>query len=104
MNNRNIYIRYGETVTIAVTTADLTTTGGTFYAAKSGEAPVIEKAFTFTDGAGVIELLNADTSIALGEYNYSVVIDGVELPNASSGTLPQLVVRESVKYDENGVS
>ena len=97
-NTNELYIRYGESVNLSVTYDDLTVSGGTFYAGKTGDTPIIEKAFTLTAGAGTIELTDAETSIPLGTYNYSIVIDGAELPSGSE--LPQLTITESVKNIE----
>lgn len=97
-NTNELFIRYGETIKLAVTYDDPTITTGTFYAGKSGDAPIIEKAFTLTNGAGTIELTDTETSIPLGTYNYSIVIDGAELPSGSE--LPQLTITESVKNIE----
>ena len=101
-NDSTIYVRYGETVEFAVTFDNLSATGGVFYVAETSMTPVISKAFTLTAGAGVIELDELDTSIPLGEYNYSIVIDGAELPSAEStqGQLPKFIVSESVKNVE----
>lgn len=97
-NTNELYIRYGETVNLSVTYDDLTVSGGTFYAGKTGEAFIIEKAFTLANGAGQIELTDLETSIPLGDYNYSIVIDGAELP--SGAELPTLHITESVKNIE----
>ena len=94
-SNKNITIHYGESVTIHVNSeyGD----DGVFYVSKPGAAPIISKAFTISDGGGDIVLDETETSIPLGDYIYSVVIDGVEYP---SGQLPTFTVTESAKNVE----
>jgi len=94
-SNKNITTHYGESVTIHV--ASEYGQSGAFYVSKAGEAPVISKTFTISDGNGDIVLDDTETSIPLGDYIYSVVIDGVEYP---SGQLPTFSVSESAKNVE----
>ena len=94
-SNKNITIHYGESVTIHVESEY--GQDGAFYVSKAGAAPVISKTFTITDGSGDIVLDGTETSIPLGDYIYSVVIDGVEYP---SGQLPTFTVTESAKNVE----
>lgn len=96
-NNSTYTIHYGETVNIYVSGADSAATTGTFYVSKPGDAPVISKEFTLNGGSGNITLTDVETSIALGEYIYSIVINGIEYP---SGDLPKFTVLESAKYTE----
>lgn len=98
-SNKNIYIHYGETVSFDFTTDDITAIEGTFYVAMPGEAPVITETFTITAGVGNIVLDELDTDIPLGEYNYSIVVNGKEYPGAES-ELPKFIVTESVKNIE----
>ena len=94
-SNKNITIHYGESVTLHVNSEH--GDDGVFYVSKPGAAPVISKAFTITDGKGDIVLEEDETKIPLGDYIYSVVIDGVEYP---SGQLPTFTVTESAKNVE----
>ena len=94
-SNKSITIHYGESVNIHV--ASKYGQSGAFYVSKPGAAPVISKAFTISDGKGDIVLNDTETSIPLGDYIYSIVIDGIEYP---SGQLPTFTVTESAKNVE----
>lgn len=106
-----ISIRYGETVTLPLDTADETAVSADIYVGKAGEVYVLTKNISLTDGKGVFVLSGAETEIPLGVYNYQINVTdtngGVsKYPSPLSkcdgceGDLPKFIVYEALDETE----
>lgn len=103
-----INVRYGGSVSFAVSTDDVTATTATFYVGKMGETPVITKPIALDGGIGAITLEPADTRVPEGEYNYQVNIlhsDGFlekypEPEDCEDGELPVFEVHPALDEGE----
>lgn len=103
-----INIRYGETLSIAVSTDDTAATQAVFYVGNPGEEPILELVATLTDGVGSFQFSANDTMIPLGTYRYQINIeheDGVveKYPapdDCPEGELPEFIVHEALDLQE----
>lgn len=103
-----INIRYGETLSIAVSTDDSSATQAVFYVGLPGEEPVLEVTATLTDGVGSFQFDTSDTMIPLGTYRYQINIehsDGVveKYPapdDCPEDELPEFIVHEALDLQE----
>lgn len=67
-----ITIRYGESVTLPIDTADATAVSATIYIGKPGEAYVLSKVAALTNGVGTFVFDTLETEIPLGTYYYQI--------------------------------
>lgn len=109
----SISIRYGEDVTLPLDTGNILDVSADIYIGKPGEAYIITKNITLTDGKGVFEITGAETQIPLGTYYYQVNVTGADgrvdkypAPGSAcsdcDSDFPQFVVAEAL--DETEVS
>ena len=106
MSCNNLSVRYGSTKIIAGT-ASTSATGVEIFVGNPGDAPVISKSSTVTDGTFTIELSATDTQVPLGKYHYqfNLTIDGkpYKFPSDSrcrSADLPTFTVLEALDETE----
>lgn len=105
-----INIRYGQSLTIPVSSDDEAATNAVMFVGKAGEVPEITIPTTLTNGVGSFEFTVSDTMIPLGEYNYQINIehsDGTlekypEPEDCEGDGLPTFTVHEAL--DEQEVS
>lgn len=104
-----INVRYGESLTLAVSADDPTATTATLYVGNPGENPVITKSASLIAGAGSIELTPDDTSVPLGDYKYQINVaypdpDKLdkypEADDCSDDGLPDFIVHEALDSTE----
>jgi hypothetical protein len=68
----SISIRYGEDATLPLDTGDVTAVSADIFVGRPGEAYVMTKPITLTNGAGVFLFTETDTAIPLGTYYYQI--------------------------------
>ena len=101
-----IKIRYGETVTLPIDTASTTADTADIYIGKPGEAYVLTKHITLTDGIGVFDFTKAETQIPLGTYNYQInvntgsAVEKYPSPNCGDCGFPEFEVCEALDETE----
>ena len=96
-SQENIIVRWGSVANFTVS-SDVSGTA-TFNVGKETEAPIITHPFTITNGVGYISLTEAETSKPLGDYKYTITIDGEELPH-DKAELPTFTIAESIEHQE----
>ena len=67
-----ISIRYGESLTLPLSTGDASAVSADIYIGKPGEVYVLTKNITLTDGEGVFAFSPAETQIPLDTYYYQI--------------------------------
>lgn len=108
----SIKIRYGESLTLPLSTGDPSAVSAEIFIGRPGEVYTLTKSIAITDGNGVFNFSPAETSIPLGSYSYQInVVDSngsVEKYPSPSGCsdgdceFPKFVVCEAL--DEIEVS
>lgn len=109
----SIAIRYGESLTLPIDSGDTTNVSADIYIGKPGEAYVLTKNTTLTNGAGSFVFSTTDTELPLDTYYYQInVTDGdgyiQKYPSPESScddcesNFPQFIVCEAL--DETEVS
>ena len=68
----SISIRYGESLTLPLSTGDTTAVSADIFIGKPGEVYVLTKHITITDGEGVFVFTPLETSIPLDTYFYQI--------------------------------
>lgn len=69
---KDINVRYGASLELLVTIADVLADEATLYVGLAGQVPILTKTASFTDGAADLSLDPEDTEIELGTYSYQV--------------------------------
>ena len=68
----SIIIRYGESVTLPIDTADATAVSAAIYIGRPGQPYVLTNNISLTAGKGTFVLTSAQTQIPLGTYYYQI--------------------------------
>lgn len=68
----SITVRYGESLTLPLDAGDLTAVSADIYIGKPGEAYVLTKNATLTDGVGTFVFDTTDTQLPLDTYYYQI--------------------------------
>jgi len=72
-----IIVRYGESLTLPLDAGDVTATSADIFIGKPGQAYVLTKNITLTDGVGTFTFSTSDTQLPLDTYYYQInVTDG----------------------------
>ena len=106
-----ISIRYGESLTLPLDTSDLTAVSADIYIGRPGEAYILTKNITLTDGKGTFVFTPSETDIPLGTYYYQInVTDALgavekypspdEVCDGCESDFPQFIVCEALDVIE----
>lgn len=109
----SITVRYGESLTLPLDAGDLTAVSADIYIGKPGEAYILTKNISLTDGVGTFVFDTTDTQIPLDTYYYQINVTDDEgyvekypTPEDNCGDcddeFPKFIVREAL--DEIEVS
>lgn len=68
----SINIRYGESLTLPLSTGDPLAASADIYVGKPGQVYVLTKNITLVNGEGVFNFTPTETRIPLGTYSYQI--------------------------------
>lgn len=68
----SINIRYGESLTLPLSTGDQFAVSADIFIGKPGQVYVLTKNITLVDGGGVFNFTPTETRIPLGTYSYQI--------------------------------